>query len=102
MGGGQSALQKARESDTKANKLFSTLDKSGDGQVDNKELVEAMDRYGHTIKADWTVEEVKAVIKKFDADGDGKMNRKEFSAALAKMMVELTSMRFERILRSSI
>merc|ERR1740130_1418130 len=44
-----------------------------------------MEKHGKSIKADWTVQEIKATIKKYDVDADAKLNLDEFTKALSDM-----------------
>ena len=46
------------------------------------QLYDATQRYGEKIQAEWTLDIIKETVGRFDFDGDGKMNRDEFQAAL--------------------
>ena len=55
-------------------KLFHMFDRDGSGFIDAKELRKIMRRLGTKISS----EEVERMVRKADADGDGKVNFEEF------------------------
>merc|ERR1719356_1416422 len=54
-------------------KLFATLDKNGDGQLDRAEITEAIVQMGVTTDTD-----LDEVLKQCDTNGDGKISQQEF------------------------
>jgi len=85
MGGGVSkkgSLEQARQDPNSkvAKQLFDSIDKDRSGTIDCGELCDVMEKHGESVKADWTVQEIKATIKKFDTNKDEKLNLEEARA----------------------
>ena len=85
MGGGVSkkgSLEQARQDPNSkvAKQLFDSIDKDRSGTIDCGELCDVMEKHGESVKADWTVQEIKATIKKFDNNKDDKLNLEEARA----------------------
>ena len=53
-----------------------------------RQLYDATKRYGEKIEAQWTLDIIKETVARFDFDGDGKMNREEFQAALDNLVMK--------------
>jgi hypothetical protein len=72
MGGGVSktgSLEAARKAEgddarKKGAALFKSIDTNGNGKLDVGELCEAMEKHGESVKADWTINDIKRTIKK--------------------------------------
>ncbi|KAF8689215.1 hypothetical protein HU200_042002 [Digitaria exilis] len=65
-------------SEDQLRKLFSILDRDGNGFITAAELAHSMARLGHAL----TVKELTGMIKEADIDGDGRINFQEFSRAI--------------------
>ena len=71
-------LKQAISDDKKANELFDEINADGDAHVSLSELTDAVHGYSEHVQAYWTGDRIKATIKRFDTDNDGKLNRDEF------------------------
>lgn len=58
--------------------LFKMFDRDGNGYITAAELAHSMAKLGHTL----TTEELTAMIKEADIDGDGRIDFKEFREAI--------------------
>ena len=88
MGAGSSvsaSLKKAREDEEVADKIFSDIDANKDGVLSVVELYDAATKYGEAIGGDWSLDNIKEAIDKFDENGDGKLDLQEFKHALTQM-----------------
>jgi len=56
--------------------FYKSMDTSGDGLIDVKELKEALTKAGKPV----TIEEAKTILDQHDTDGDGKISLEEFKA----------------------
>ncbi len=63
---------------------FSYFDKNGDGQVDKKELKEALDKLG-----DFSPLEVQAILTEADADKSGTVDFDEFAKYVAPRLLKV-------------
>ena len=69
------------------NELFCDLDVDGDGQIDRKELSNALGKMGiPCVKEDFEV-----IFKEVDVDGSGKIDLEELSSAMAVWKLESDS-----------
>ena len=97
-------VKKAKKSEDDADTLFERIDKNGDGEISMIEVYYALatcraspssepplpcpqvyyalEKHGKAIQADWPTDRIKALIGKFDDDGNGYLNRKEFGTVL--------------------
>ena len=71
-----------------AEKIFTKIDKDKNGKLSITELTEAATKYGEDIKKAWTKDRIEATVKKYDRDGDGQLNKKEWASALAELSKE--------------
>ena len=60
---------------------FQVFDHNGDGFITKGELLLTMSRLGEQL----TEDDIQAMIREADLDGDGMINRREFSRLLAKI-----------------
>ena len=65
MGGGHSALKKARECEKAATRMYAYIDKDAKGFVNKGDLITQMERYGHDIHSEWQVKDIEKVIQKY-------------------------------------
>ena len=70
----QMMSRKVQDADTEAElrEAFSVFDKDGDGFIGARELLDVMSQLGENL----TLEEVHAMIREADQDGDGRINYK--------------------------
>jgi hypothetical protein len=56
--------------------------------IPSAQLYDATKRYGDSIEAEWPLDLIKETVGRFDFDGDGKINRDEFRAALDNLVMK--------------
>jgi len=78
-------FKKAKKSESDADTLFERIDQNGDGEISMIEVYYAIEKHGKAIQADWPTDRIKQVISKYDADGNGYINREEFSTVLKQL-----------------
>lgn len=78
------AMNRPDPATQKADQLFSQLDASGKGSIDNADLQSAFDKIAAqaTLKSD-------QLFNKLDADSDGKVTQSEFSSSINKLAEQL-------------
>ena len=81
MGSGNS-VARAKSSDSAAKQIFKAVDANGDGKLSADELRVAIAKHAKLTKADWSNVRIEETLGRFDTDGDGKLDRMEFSALL--------------------
>ena len=70
--------------DSKVDKLFSQLDTSGNGAIENADLQGAFDKI-----ATQATQKSEQLFAKLDADGDGSVTRQEFSTSINRLAEQL-------------
>jgi calcium-binding protein CML len=70
--------EKSPYSEDQMKQIFKMFDKDGNGFITASELASSMAKLGHAL----TVEELTAMIKEADSDGDGRISFEEFSQAI--------------------
>jgi len=79
MGAGNTTHIKKLTPDSKAiEKLYQKIDTNSDNMIDIDELYEYVQAHSKALQLDVTVDQLKSEIAKFDFNGDGKLNRREF------------------------
>lgn len=82
------ASTKRPSSDEIASDLFSVLDPSGKGYIEESDLASALSGVNSTSS---TTSNASGIFSQLDSDGDGKVTKSEMSASLAKLADELDS-----------
>lgn len=77
---------KRPSSDEIASDLFSVLDRSGKGYIEESDLESALSGLGSTSS---TTSNASGLFSQLDSDGDGKVTESEMSASLAKLADQL-------------
>jgi len=80
------ASTKRPSSDEIASDLFSVLDRSGKGYIEESDLESALSGLGSTSS---TTSNASGLFSQLDSDGDGKVTESEMSASLAKLADQL-------------
>ena len=94
MGASASSMQMtARRKMTKnskaIDKMFREIDQNDDKMLDIQELHAYVDLHKDVVFSAMTVEELKLEISKFDFNGDGRLNRREFGACVEALQLHL-------------